>query len=577
MQTKDVITGASTTRARTRGTAPSGRFPGGPLEVLIEHLESHPRVDAGMLLMIDRERSGILPAASWFASPVLGKLMGPFMARPYDLGLPGFTETALQRERPLFLPRLEDWEGAAGVHGLLETRMGGGDAEEVWLALSRASVIACAVRTALGEAIGVLVVLSLDPGRPLLAGDLLTITALADMAALALDRAQLLAAEADRSREELLLKRAGEDASGSLDTAHVLQHVADHARLLVDAGHSRVSRPDPGTGALVEVSSSGELPADPDALDPGSLAAVARAGLPQMGTGDFQTLHVPVGLGPRVVGVISVLRASPPPFSGHDAELLQRLARVSAAAVANAMAFERERRVARALTRSFVPESLPERAGHDVGLVYEPSAHQPAGGDVYGMWTLPGGELCVLVGDVAGKGVETAALSAMTRFFVEARSWDMQGPAEVLSQANTMLRSRLPEDTFVTAFLAVVCDRGVVYSSAGHLPPFLVRAGGNTAELLPGGMPLGVDADPGYAENQLDMATGDLLFAYTDGLVEARRGIELFGEPRLMDAVIDSAAVGSNAQDLVRRVHETVRDWAGGLNDDTVALALRRA
>ena len=63
--------------------------------------------------------------------------------------------------------------------------------------------------------------------------------------------------------------------------------------------------------------------------------------------------------------------------------------------------------------------------------------------------------MAVLVGDVAGKGVETAALSAMVRFFVEARSWDTASPAQVLEQANAMLLGRLPRDTFVTAFLGI--------------------------------------------------------------------------------------------------------------------------
>ena len=96
--------------------------------------------------------------------------------------------------------------------------------------------------------------------------------------------------------------------------------------------------------------------------------------------------------------------------------------------MANAMDFDRERRIARALTRGFVPDALPDLPDWELGLLYEPAAHQPAGGDLYGAWDVPGGEVALLVGDVAGKGVETAALSAMARFFIEARSWDCPGP-----------------------------------------------------------------------------------------------------------------------------------------------------
>ena len=101
--------------------------------------------------------------------------------------------------------------------------------------------------------------------------------------------------------------------------------------------------------------------------------------------------------------------------------------------MANAHDFDRERRVARALTAGFVPSTPLDINDYEVGLLYEPAQDQPAGGDVFGTWVLPGGEVAVVVGDVAGKGVETAALSAMARFFIEAASWECSSPAEVLA------------------------------------------------------------------------------------------------------------------------------------------------
>ena len=63
-----------------------------------------------------------------------------------------------------------------------------------------------------------------------------------------------------------------------------------------------------------------------------------------------------------------------------------------------------------------------------MAALYEPAGGETAGGDVYGLWTRPGGDLALLIGDVAGKGAAAAGTSAMTRFFVEARSWDGAGP-----------------------------------------------------------------------------------------------------------------------------------------------------
>jgi serine phosphatase RsbU (regulator of sigma subunit) len=269
-------------------------------------------------------------------------------------------------------------------------------------------------------------------------------------------------------------------------------------------------------------------------------------------------------------------RSGSDPFGERDAGVLAKLARGSAASLANAIDFERERRIARALTRGFVPDSLPEVPGYDVGLLYEPAAKQPAGGDLYGAWRLSGGRVGMLVGDVAGKGVETAGLSAMARFFIEARSWDCANPAEILREASRMLVTRLPEDTFVTAFLAVIDGGEVRYANAGHLAPIVLRTEGSLEPAYSGALPLGINEDPWLADEALELQPGDLMFAFTDGLVEARENGELFGERRLSGAVARLADPELDMGGLVRAVHQHVREWAGALTDDVVALALRR-
>jgi len=180
----------------------------------------------------------------------------------------------------------------------------------------------------------------------------------------------------------------------------------------------------------------------------------------------------------------------------------------------------------------------------------------------------------VLVGDVAGKGVETAALSAMVRFFVEARSWDSLDPATILEQANSMLLGRLPRDAFVTAFLGILSTDSLRYTNAGHLPPLHVR-GGSVRPLDGHGLPIGVLEGQTYTSSELELASGDLVFAHTDGLIEARRGGEMYGAERLARFVA-GAATTQSPKELVRAVHEEVTGWADGISDDAVALALRR-
>jgi GAF domain-containing protein len=454
----------------------------------------------------------------------------------------------------------------------------------VWEVCRSASVIACPVKTAYGRMLGVLVVMALPPAPALGGAELRTVQVLADLSGMALERAELLEAEGRRSRGEARLKRAAEAMSGSLELDDVYRNVAEHAALVTGAskalltrlnGRDRELRP----AASVDFSDAMERRFP---VGSGVLGEVARARKPLIAGADPDTwtpgmgasMHAPIALGPRLYGVLSVAHPEPGAFGEEELELLVKLARSSAAAIVNAIDFQRERRIARALTLGFVPELLPDVAGYETGLLYAPAANEPTGGDVYGAWGLPGGEVAVLVGDVAGKGVETAALSAMVRFFIEARSWDSARPSVVLEQANAMLLSRLPRDTFVTAFFGLLTPGRLVYCNAGHLPPLHV-AGGLARSLEGHGLPLGIDESPGYAEGELRLAPGELVFAYTDGLIEARRAGEMYGVERIT-ALVERRAELLGPEGLVRAAHEEVSSWSDGLSDDAVALALRR-
>jgi sigma-B regulation protein RsbU (phosphoserine phosphatase) len=246
----------------------------------------------------------------------------------------------------------------------------------------------------------------------------------------------------------------------------------------------------------------------------------------------------------------------------------------AAGAIANALDFARERRVALALTRGFVPGPLPELEGFDAGLVFEPSGHAAGGGDFFGIWRLESGAVAVLVGDVSGKGIEVAAISSMVRFFVEARTYESADPAEVLCQTNALLRGRLPGTTFVPAVMIVIEADRLRWCNAGHTPPRLITAGGER-ELRGTGLPLGLEEGRPYATEEAPLGPGDLLFACTDGLTEARREGRQFGDERL-DALLAEHAGELDAQALVELLHREAEAWAPDLDDDMVILALRR-
>jgi GAF domain-containing protein len=546
---------------------PARRIPGDPLDLVFEHLRRLLRADAAILMSIDRERSAIEPSAAWFSSGELHQALAPALSRPYDRNRPGLTEATLERGRPLLLPRLEDWE-AAGYPREIVTAA---SSEQAWEMIRRASAICCPMRTPLGRTLGVIIVLSVDSLRPFGQTDLDTVTVLADLAALALERSDLLATEAGHAREELLLKRAAEGTAATLEPYEVERQVVAHAVELLGADHGLLSRVQPGSQRLAAVARKGTA-----TVDAATLGEVVRARAPVATDGPASAVHVPIELGPRMFGVLSLIRDDGREFGRDDLALISKVARISAAALANADAFQQERHLARTLTHGFVPAALPSVSGWDVGVLYEPADDQPTGGDLYGAWPLPGGDVAVVIGDVVGKGVETAALSAMARFFIEARSWDVDDPAAVLEQVNTMLYSRLPSDRFVTAFFGLLGQRKLRYANAGHLAPLVLRSDGRLSEAMAGGLPLGIDAESGYAVHELELGTDDILFGFTDGILEARREGKLLGAEGLRRIVVDAAAVTREPQTMTELVHDDVRAWARGLSDDAAIVALRR-
>ena len=563
---------ATPSAAGARSRLPGGpdRSSADPLDLVADHLRRHPRIDGGVFMTVDEGRRYVRPAASWFASPVLAEIMSQVLERPYARSSPGFTEAALERGRPLFLPRVEDWEAAPSLRRLLD-RAGDAAGAELWTALARASVIAYPVRDSLGRMVGTLEVASFDAARPLTREDLGDVSVIADLAALAYERSSFLAQETARNRIELVLKRAAADITGSLETEEVLRHVAQHALPAVNADRAVVCRMLP-SGELARA--AGAPDEGGPVIDAGQVAQVAQTRTSARFEGDVASAHVPLVLGPRLFGVLSVARDHP--FSEDEIEILLRLARTSVGAIVNAAHFEQERGVARALTRGFVPDSPPAMDEYETAALYQPAGGETAGGDVYGLWKRPGGDLALLIGDVAGKGAAAAGSSAMTRFFVEARSWDADGPGQILAQTGRMLHERLPADTFVTAFMAVLRDGELRYANAGHLPPLLMRAGGLTAPVKAAGLPLGIDPEAEYEEQTLTLESGDLLYAYTDGLTEARRQGEMLGEGRLREALDAHRGGSRSVDDLVQAVHEAVRGWAGILVDDSTALAVRQ-
>jgi GAF domain-containing protein len=518
----------------------------------------------------------------------------PVLDRPYDVDRGGVTEAAIERGEPLLITDIQTWAGADALRARLRDQLDDDAADTAWAWYRTSSFISCPVQTTLGRTLGVLA-LSATPPRPPLGEEQLRVTEVfASLAALALERTELLEREARRAETEELLHSAAQKVTASLDLDAVYAGICEQAMLLSNAPTALLLRLDGVTQTLrcvASVGASKRLAGHRYALGEGMIGTVAVTGTPYVsraedrprflpwvqeeGVGSF--VHVPLGLGPRRFGVLTVCHPVAGALDDARLSLLASFARPASAAIANALEFQHERRIAGALTRGYIPGAPPELEGYSLGVVYEPVGHEVSGGDVFGVWQLPSGALAVLVGDVSGKGLEVAAVSAMVRFFIEARTWDSDSPAEVLAQTNAILRRRLPgQVALVTAFLAVIDDGILRYANAGHVPPLIVGAGDGAApiELRTTGLPLGVVDDLAFDERELAFGAGQLLFAATDGLLEARRAIELFGQERVT-AIVAAHAGTLGTQALVEHAYAEVEAFADALTDDVAIIALR--
>jgi light-regulated signal transduction histidine kinase (bacteriophytochrome) len=182
---------------------------------------------------------------------------------------------------------------------------------------------------------------------------------------------------------------------------------------------------------------------------------------------------------------------------------------------------------ARALQRTLVPSVLPAVPGWSVEARYEPSGTGEVGGDWYDVVLLADGRVALAVGDVTGHGLPAAAAMGELRHATRAYLLDAAPPAVVLSRVAQLARWSLPGQMATMALAVLDPVTGEVeHSSAGHLPPLLVRADGSTAWQRVLGSPLIglLDGEPATA--RVTLAPGDALLLLTDGLIE-RRGESL--------------------------------------------------
>ncbi len=231
-------------------------------------------------------------------------------------------------------------------------------------------------------------------------------------------------------------------------------------------------------------------------------------------------MGVPMVAGGQVIGVLHVGSLTPREFTSQDSELLQ-LAADRAATAVQSMTSRADRVAATALQRSLVPSALPVIAGAELAARYVPGSGV-VGGDWYDVFTLPTGELGVVMGDVAGSGLAAAVIMGRMRSALRAYALETRDPAEVLYKLDRKMQHFEP-DAMATVLYAVTdltLDQMHI-TLAGHFPPIVARPG-MAAELadIAAGLMIGVAPGAQRQVTTLKVSPGTLLCFYTDGLVE---------------------------------------------------------
>ena len=287
---------------------------------------------------------------------------------------------------------------------------------------------------------------------------------------------------------------------------------------------------------------------------------------------------VPLVARGRVLGTISLsilISSGRPPLDRDDIAFGMEVATHAAMALDNARLYEQQRDIAAILQQALLPRSLPEVAGAEVAVRHRPGrAGTEVGGDFYDLFEA-GDRWVAVVGDVCGKGPEAAALTALVRHTLRATA--RLGPEEAVLRVHEAIQAS-GENTYCTLACAELrkAEDGLIarVSTAGHPEPRIVEPGGKIERLEVTGPLVGILDDPVFEAQEVRLTEGSTFFMCSDGIPEARRNGEIFGDERLERSLSELARL--DPDEMLRRLEDEVVDFvAGRPRDDLALFALR--
>lgn len=425
-------------------------------------------------------------------------------------------------------------------------------------------------------------------------------SALAARLGSAIDRARLLESERRlRARAELAAARLSRlqsltsGLSAALGAADVAETVMTHAAaelgatgatcfmLAEDSTLQPIGSIGGGTGALQSISLTNGEPIGKVLRRSSVVIVPGTPGFSRDVDSAAPRAIVPLSIRGATLGAIVLTF---PPDREVDGELRSFLAALGAQcvqAIDRARLYEQRAKEARVLQASLVPAALPRIPGLDIAASYRPFGDgSVVGGDFYDLYELGGGRWGFVVGDVAGRGIEAAATTALARFTTRAAALLGSGPAEVLRILNRVMISESLAERFCTIVHGVLEPKAegaeVTMSLGGHPRPLLLeRRTGDVRAVGATGTAVGLFDDPVLRDTKMTMATGDVLVFFTDGCLD----VHTEDGPRSDEGVLAEVLRGhadASAIELTKRLEEAVMGPNGGQGGDDAALLVVR-
>ncbi|MFE5122038.1 SpoIIE family protein phosphatase [Streptomyces sp. NPDC056669] len=295
----------------------------------------------------------------------------------------------------------------------------------------------------------------------------------------------------------------------------------------------------------------------------------------------------------RSHGALLIGRAGVPRMAEGVVRLSEDVARRVAQAVATARQYTRQATISRALQRRQLPMSLAHIPGVDSAIVYEPHGEgQTVGGDFYDLFPMGDRRWCFLLGDVQGSDPEAMSVTGLARHLVRLLAREGHGVESVLNRLNQALVEEEAETTEIDGeqsrprFLSLLYGElepdpeggsaRCTLASAGHPLPLRLTTDGTVAPAASPQMLLGIDENPDFHADTLDLAPGETLLCVTDGVTERRNGVrQLDDDDGLSDILRDCVGLGAKA--VAERVRRATYDFSPEPIDDDLAVLVLEA